>query len=105
MYKIVKKSEGTLHKIAENKQAMNYITKNITSDFSLAVIKAENFDEMETATYNRIYYVLSGQLELTFDGVKNILKSGDTCYLQKGSKYQMSGTFGTIVINQPAFGV
>lgn len=34
MYKVVKKSEATIRKIAENKIAINFITKDISPDIS-----------------------------------------------------------------------
>jgi len=60
--------------------------------------------EEEIAKYNRIYFVLQGKLTLTFNNKKVDLNEGDCCYLTKGEKYIMSGTFKVIVINQPAFG-
>ena len=104
MIKVVKKSEGTLHKIAENKIAINLITKEVTKDVSLAVIEANNFHEDETTLYDRIYYIIDGELILINDNKKYILSVGDSCFIPEGTTYVMSGTFKILVINQPAFG-
>lgn len=104
MIKVVKKSEGTFHKIADNKVAINLITKEVTKDVSLAVIEANNYNEVETTLYDRIYYVTEGELILINDDGKYAMNTGDSCFIPKGTTYTMSGTFKLLVINQPAFG-
>ncbi len=104
MFKIVRKSDATIRKIAENKMAINLITKDITPNVSLAVTEATNYFEREIAEYNRIYYVTEGVLTLKFDNNKNDLEVGDSCFISKGTTYEMSGTFKAVIVNQPAFG-
>jgi len=104
MIKVVKKSEGSLHKIAENKIAINLITKKLTENVSLAVIEANNYSEEETTLYDRIYYVTEGELILINDHNKYVMNTGDSCFISKNITYIMSGTFKLLVINQPAFG-
>ena len=104
MYKIVKASEATVRQIAENKSASNLITKDICPDMSFATTEGTEFYEKEEAKYNRIYYVLEGELELGFDGEFGKLLPGDSCYIDKGTEYEMKGTFKAIVVNSPAFG-
>ncbi len=104
MYKVVRKSEATLRIIAENKKSLNFITKEISPDVSLAITEGKDYSEEETAKYNRIYFVLTGKLTLTFVNEKIVLNKEDSCYISKGMKYIMSGTFKAIVVNQPAFG-
>lgn len=104
MIKVIKKTEGTLHKITENKIAINLITKEETKDVSLAVIDANNYNEEETTLYDRIYYVTEGELILIDNDKKYTMNTGDSCFIPKGTTYIMSGTFKLLVINQPAFG-
>ncbi len=104
MYKIVKKSEGSLRKIADNKTTLNLITKDITPEVSLAFTEATDYYEKETTAYNRIYYVTKGTLVLIFDGKKQVLEAGDSCFICKNTEYEMSGTFKAVAVNQPAFG-
>ena len=103
-FKVVKNSEAIIRKIASNKRAYNFITKNVNPNVSLARIEAENFEGEILIEQNFIYYVLEGKLMLKFKKGKAILNPGDTCYVTKGSTYVMSGTFKTIVVSQPAFG-
>lgn len=104
MYKIIHESEGTVRQIAPNKTANNLITKDISPDLSFATTEAIDYYERETTRYNRIYYVLEGQLELTIDGEMNTLSKGDSCFIGKDTTYEMRGTFKAVTINQPAFG-
>ena len=104
MYKVVRQSESALRKIADNKISLNFITKEFSPNVSLAITEGKNYKEEEIAKYNRIYFVLDGALMLIFGMDKVFLKKYDSCFISKGTKYIMSGTFKTIVVNQPAFG-
>ena len=104
MYKIVKESEGIIRKITNNKTVLNLITRDVTPNVSLAVIDAQEYRGDEQANYNRIYYVIEGSLTLTFDDNRQTLELGDSCYIEKGRKYQIEGTFKAIIVSQPAFG-
>lgn len=105
MFKVVRKSEAIFRVIAENKKSLNFITKDISEGVSLAITEGVNYSEQENAKYNRIYFVLKGELTLTFDNEKALLREEDSCFISQGTKYTMSGTFRAIVVNQPAFGI
>jgi ethanolamine utilization protein EutQ (cupin superfamily) len=104
MFKVVRKSEAVVRKIANNKTATNYITKDISPLVSFAITEATDYYEKETAPYDRIFYVLEGKLLLVFDGKEIPLNSGGCCFIKKNTIYEMKGTFKAVVINQPAFG-
>lgn len=104
MYKIIRASEGTIRQIADNKTATNLITKEISPDVSLAITEATDYYEQETCEYNRIYYVLDGELQIISNGVESTLQGGDVCFISKGTDYEMRGTFKALAVNQPAFG-
>jgi hypothetical protein len=105
MYKIVRQSEGIIRQIAENKSANNLITKDITPNVSLATTKATDYYEKEITPYDRIYFVLEGELKLTIGNETSNLQKGDACFIGKGSEYEMRGTFEAVTVNQPAFGI
>jgi len=105
MFKVVKKNDGEIRKITDNKTAINIVTKEITPPFSLAILQTTNYNEKETTAYNRIYHVTEGLLILTFDNNRQELSIGDSCYVSQGATYSMSDTFKAFVINQPAFGI
>jgi ethanolamine utilization protein EutQ (cupin superfamily) len=104
MYKVIREPEGVIRQIAANKTANNLITKDTSPNISFATTKASDYYEEETTLYDRIYYVLEGVLELTFDGEINTLQKGDACFIGKGTTYEMRGTFEVVAVNQPAFG-
>jgi ethanolamine utilization protein EutQ (cupin superfamily) len=104
MYKIVRESEGAIRQIADTYKASNFITKDISPNVSLAVTEATNHHEVETTAYDRIYFVLEGAVNLTFDGDAVRLEPADSCFIGKDTTYEIAGTFRTIIVNQPAFG-
>lgn len=106
MYRIVKQSDAIHRQINSNKSALNYITKEITSNFSVATTEGINCDLTETTEYDRVYFVLSGKLKLIFDLSKKeiLLNPNDAVFISKETSYRMIGTFSAVVINQPAFG-
>lgn len=104
MYKVVKQHEGTIRPVADNKTANNLITREISPAVSLAVINATDYHDTVTADYNWIYYVVEGMMILQFGNDTYALQPGDSCYVAKGEKYNMMGTFKTVVVSQPAFG-
>lgn len=104
MYKIVKAAEAVVRQIADNKTASNLITKDLSQEVSLATTRGTDYYEKETTHYNRIYFILEGKIELDIDGNKKELLVGDACFLEKGTTYEMRGTFNAVTINQPAFG-
>ncbi|MCX6731107.1 MAG: hypothetical protein NTZ55_04620 [Candidatus Roizmanbacteria bacterium] len=105
MIKVIRNNEGKKNVIADNKTAINLITKDISPGVSLAIIDATNYCEEEKTLYDRIYYVIDGKLGLTTDDNDQVLESGDSCFISKGTIYTMAGTFKLLVINQPAFGM
>jgi mannose-6-phosphate isomerase-like protein (cupin superfamily) len=103
-FKVVKKGDATVRRIANNKRAYNFITKEISPKVSLARIEAEKFEGEIVIEQDFIYYVLEGQLTLKFGDNVVVLNPNDSCFVPKNSTYKMSGTFKTIVVSQPACG-
>jgi len=104
MYKVVRSADAVVRQIADNKSANNLITKDICPDISLTTTKATDYYEQETTPYNRIYFVIEGEMELTVGGSSEMLLVGDACFLEKGTTYEMRGSFNAVTVNQPAFG-
>lgn len=105
MHKLVKKSETTPRQINPQYAALNYITKEVTPLISLAVTEGNNLEDIITTNENRIYFVLEGTLILTFDNEQVVLHKDDSCFIAAGTSYTMKGTFRSVIVNQPAFGV
>jgi mannose-6-phosphate isomerase-like protein (cupin superfamily) len=104
MYKIIRKSEAVVRQVSENKVVINFITKEISPNVSLAIIDNKGFYGEVIVDNDRIYYIVSGKLILEFNGEKKELNEGDSCFISCGSSYIMSGDCTAVTVDQPAFG-
>lgn len=104
MFKVIKRSDCPIHKVTDKQTAFNYITKEISPEVSFIVVKNVDSDKEYINNYQRIYYILSGEMKLEIDDNVIVLEEGDTCLIEKGSRYKASGTYDVIVVNQPAYG-
>lgn len=104
MIKIIRRSEATVRQIASTYSAANFITKDISQNFSLAINEAQNHRETETTDYDRIYYVLEGELNIKLDDENFVVRAGDACFISIHTTYDFFGSFKAVVVNQPAFG-
>jgi len=50
--------------------------------------------EVEYADYDEIFYILTGEAEIEFDGVRHLLKPGMAVFVARGSKYGYRVTKG-----------
>jgi len=103
MFKIIRKKDALVRKIATNKSATDYITRELSKDVSLTVLKATNYTSEFTPAQDFIYFVLNGTLRLSFNSKEVELSKDDVCFVTKGTSYIMKGTFEAIVVSQPAF--
>jgi mannose-6-phosphate isomerase class I len=103
MYKIVRKTEVIARKVSDNKTVNNFITKEISPNFSLAVIDNKGYFGEVTIGNDRIYYVVSGELMLAFGNEEIKLNEGDACFISRDSSYTMSGDCKIVTVDQPAF--
>ena len=102
-YTLITKKDSIFRQISESKAANNYITKDISPNFSLATTSGFNCLEKEITQYDRIYFVLTGVLELSFGEDKITVNPNDSIFIKRGTTYTISGTFNTVLVNQPAF--
>lgn len=105
MYALIKKADTVVRNIFPNYSATNFITKDISPDISFAVTDANDFEDTTTTKENRIYYLLEGSLELIIDKDEIRLEPGDSCFISENTTYTMKGTFKSVIINSPAFGI
>jgi mannose-6-phosphate isomerase-like protein (cupin superfamily) len=104
MHYFAPKAKASLRQVSDGKGVLNYIGKDISADFSLAVTQAAGVQESEVCAYDRAYFVMSGSLRLEVDGESLELGPEDSCFIGRGTEYAMSGTFRAVVVNSPAFG-
>ena len=104
MYKIIRKKEASKRQISDRKSVLDYVTKEISPNISLVIVKNEGYFGDVAISKDRIYYILSGELILKFGVEKVILKKDDACFISKNTSYIMSGDCKAIIVDQPAFG-
>lgn len=84
MHKVIKASEGVARQVAKNKIVNNLVTKETSPAVSLATTDATHYYEKEVCAYDRIYYMLEGELHINSDGQESTLHVGDACFIAKG---------------------
>lgn len=104
MHKLITRQDAIPRKIAENKTAYNYISKEISPGVSFAVIEGTNYNAPVTAAQNWIYFMVDGDMTLRFKDEVITLHEDDACLVTKGEQYQMIGTYKAVIVCQPAFG-
>jgi mannose-6-phosphate isomerase-like protein (cupin superfamily) len=50
--------------------------------------------EVQYADHDEIFYILAGEAEIEFDGVRHLLKPGMAVFVPRGSKYGYRVTIG-----------
>lgn len=104
MIKVIRQSEAVVRQITGTYKATNFITKDVSPNVSLAVNEAVKHSETETTDYDRIYYVLDGELHIRLKDNDYTVYAGDACFISAHTTYDFSGSFKAVVVNQPAFG-
>jgi ethanolamine utilization protein EutQ (cupin superfamily) len=98
--RLIKKSQGISRKISDTYKVMNFVTRDINKNVSLAVSTATRHAETTKSASDRIYYVLEGKLTVN---KKYVAYMGDVIFIPKNTEYHFEGTFKTILVNAPAF--
>lgn len=101
MFIIVRKSDASIQKIADNKITTNHIANDSANSILLDVIEAANYDEKQTIAYNCIYYIFDGELHLRITNKETIVYKGDAVFIEKGMTVALKGTFKAITISHP----
>jgi ethanolamine utilization protein EutQ (cupin superfamily) len=102
--KIIKKSEAEARKINETYKVVNFLTRDISENVSLAIGHATNHSETtKNIRSDRVYYILDGRLMIKQNDKDLIAEQGDVIFIPKNTEYHFEGTFKTILVNSPAF--
>jgi mannose-6-phosphate isomerase-like protein (cupin superfamily) len=101
---VIRKHEGIRRKAGQYYTILNKITKKHTAKVSLSLATRKGGSE-KTASLrsDRIYFVLSGKMEIIADRKKLILNHGDAVLIPARTTYEVSGKFITVTINAPSF--
>lgn len=105
MYKKITKNEKITRKISDVHSADNYLTKETTSNISLAINRLDGILEPVKTVNERVFYFISADVDFIIDNEKVHFNDGEVLYLSKDTNYSVTGNFEAVVINSPAFGV
>lgn len=100
MFMIVKNAVEPIKKITDEKKSLNEIV-DIDDKLSLNVVEVTDHREKTTAAYNRVYYIYDGLMAISVNNQEIKLQKGDACFVQKGTKFELTGTFNVIIVSQP----
>src|SRR5579863_3829704 len=102
MFMVVRKSDERVRKFADKKEASDEISYSALNDVSLDIIEVTDYSEKGIASYNRVYEVFDGELQLTINNQQTNLHKGDAVFIEKGMDYELKGTFKAVAVNKVA---
>lgn len=100
MFIIARKSQASVRKVFDEKKSLNEIVPQ-DKTISLDVVEVKNHHERTKAAFNRIYYVSEGNMQLYIKNQDIELQKGDACFVEKGTIFELQGTFTVIIVSHP----
>ena len=105
MYKIIRKLEAKERSVGATKSVFDYVTKEISPLISFVIVKNSGDWGEVISKYSRVYFVLKGTLKLKFaDSEEVSLGPWDSCFVDKGEKFNFAGDCQVITVDSPAHG-
>ena len=106
-FKLVKNAGGSIRKHSDSHCIKNYLTKDFSEDFSLAIseLKDGEHELTKSIASDRIYYFIDANAEFIVAGEKMTISGRDVLFIEKNTRYSFSGNFKAVLINMPAFGI
>lgn len=105
MYMVIRKtneSENKISRFEDDEKPSEFTTNDVLNSLSVDVIEVIDYSEKGIASFNRIYQIFEGELHLIINNENIIIRKGDGLYIEKGTKYEITGTFKAIAVNKVA---
>jgi len=99
---VVRKSDERVRTFSHKKEASDDVLYDALDNVSLDVIEVTDYSEKGKASYNRVYEVFDGEMQLIINGQQANLHKGDGVFIEKGMNYELKGTFKAVAINKTA---
>lgn len=100
MFIIARKSQASVKKIFEEKKSIDEIVPQ-DQKISLDIADVKNHYEQTKAAFNRIYYVSGGVMHVHIKNQDFELNKGDACFVEKGTIFELQGSFSVIIVSNP----
>lgn len=97
---IAKNTQASVMKISNEKKHLSELV-DLDDKLNLTVAEVADYREKTTAAYNRVYYVSEGNMSFSMNEQIIRLQKGDACYVEKGTKFELEGSFSVIIVSQP----
>lgn len=106
-FKLVKNEEGFVRNHSDIYSIKNYLTKDFSENFSLAVstLLDGEHELTRSVSSDRLYYFIEADAIFNVDRNDLKISNEDVLFIEKGTWYSFSGHFKAVLINMPAFGV
>ena len=101
MFVVVRKSDISTRKEIKN-ESIEQSIQDPTSNISLAFLEEQDYYVKTITEYNRVYYIYSGKMYLNIGGREIFLQKGDACFVEKGTPYEIKGTFNALAVHKIA---
>ena len=102
MFMIVRNSDESPHKRNVFDDSLLTDVSNLPDDVSLDFIEVEEYVEKGKASFNRVYHIYDGEMQVTINEREIILRKGDGIFIEKGMNFEMTGTFKAAAVNKVA---
>ena len=105
-FKLVRNAYTFVRKHNDSYSIKNYLTKDFSETFSLAVSELNGACELtKSIASDRIYYFIEANAKFNIQGKEIEVSSEDVLFIQKNTEYCFAGTFKAVLINIPAFNI
>ena len=103
MFIIARKSQDSVKKIFDEKSINEIVPQD--QKISLDIADVKNHYERTKAAFNRIYYVSEGLMHLHIKNQDFELHKGDACFVEKGTIFELQGTFSVFIVSHPPLSI
>lgn len=90
-------------KFAEKDKPQNIFSYDALDSISVDDIEVTDYLEKGKAAFSRVYQIYEGELQLTINDEHFNLHKGDGVFIEKGTVYEMKGTYKAIAVNKVAY--
>lgn len=99
----IKLGEAKIRK-AENMEVANYITRDSSRNFSLAIITMQGrHPKVRNSVSDRGYFILEGRANIVVGDETAEVSSGDAVFIPAGTWHFIEGNVKYIAVNSPPF--
>ena len=100
---VIRYKDATVRR-GDNIEIRNYITKDMSSSFSLAVSKLNGLHPRTmNVVSDRAYYIIEGKGTVIVADEENTVQAGDAVYIPKNTPHSIEGQLTYVLLNAPSF--